>query len=135
MAMDAATIERLLPRGAAAVVVIPGLGALGQRLKGLQSLKVANFAAQLEGSANAQQWADAVVAQLGVDVRSTEALAAAGVDGARGAGVAAMLDGSLFLVLPVKDEAKLAAVLAGLAKQRLGVLKQHLAPGSVVVRP
>ena len=33
-------VERLLPRGSLAVVVVPDVRALGERLKGLESLKV-----------------------------------------------------------------------------------------------
>ena len=119
---SASTVERVLPRGAVAVLVIPDLAALGDRLKGLENLKVAAFSAQLQGFTDAHQWADALVQQLGVDVRSKEALERAGLDSGRGAGVAAMIDGSVFVALPVKDEAKLAAVLQQLAKQRLGAL-------------
>jgi hypothetical protein len=114
------SVERVLPRGAAVVMVVPDVGALGDRLRGLEGLKVAGFSAQLQGFTDAHQWADALVQQLGVDVRSKEALEKAGVDPSRSAGVAATLDGTVFVALPLKDEAKLAAALALLAKQRLG---------------
>lgn len=113
-------VERVLPRGAIAVLVVPDVASLGERLKGLESLKVAGFSAQLSGFADAHQWADALVQQLGIDVRSKEALAQAGVDPSGSAGVAAMLDGGAFLVLPVKDEGKLKAMLQKLSLQRLG---------------
>ncbi len=116
----ASTVERVLPRGAVAVLLVPDLGALGERLKGLENLKVAAFSAQLQGFTDAHQWADALVQQLGVDLRSKQALENAGLDPSRGAGVAALLDGSAFLALPVKNEARLAEVLQQLAKQRLG---------------
>jgi hypothetical protein len=116
----AANLERVLPRGAAVMLVVPELATVGQRLHGLEELKVAAFLAQLQGFPDAHQWADALVQQLGIDVRSKDALEKAGVDASRGAGMVAMLDGASFLVLPVKDEAKLSAVLAQLSTQRLG---------------
>ncbi len=113
-------VERVLPRSAIAVLVVPNVQALGERLKGLESLKVAAFSAQLNGFTDAHQWADALVQQLGIDVRSKEALEKAGVDPSGAAGIAAMLDGTAFIVVPVKDEAKLAAVLKKLSMARLG---------------
>ena len=115
-----AGVERVLPRSAVAVAVIPSVQVLGERLKGLESLKVAAFSAQLNGFPDAHQWADALVQQLGIDVRSKEALEKAGVDPSGSAGFALLADESAFLVVPVKDEAKLAAVLQKLAAARLG---------------
>lgn len=127
-------VERVLPRGAVAVLVVPNVQALGERLKGLEALKVAAFSAQLNGFTDAHQWADALVQQLGIDVRSKEALEAAGVDPSGGAGLAATLDGSAILVVPVKDELKLAAVLKKLAAARLGATVAEDKPaGDVVV--
>lgn len=116
----AVPIEDVLPKGAVALVVVPKVHELGQRLAGLQTLKVAKFAAQLQGFGDGTRLVDATVAQLGLDVRSKEALSAAGVDPERGAGVAVMLDGTTVLVLPVGDEKKLEATLSKLAKARLG---------------
>ncbi len=113
-------IERLLPRGAVAVLVVPNVQALGERLQGLENLKVAGFSAQLNGFTDAHQWADAVVQQLGIDLRSKAALEKAGLDPSGSAAVVATLDGSVFLVLTVSDEAKVASVLQKLAGTRLG---------------
>ena len=117
---SATTVDRVLPRGAVAVLVAPDVAALGERLKGLENLKVAAFSAQLQGFTDAHQWADTLVQQLGVDVRSKEALEKSGIDPARGAGVAALLDGAAVVALPVKNEPKLQEVLLKLSKQRLG---------------
>jgi hypothetical protein len=119
-ATSAAGVERLLPRTTAGVLVIPNLQALGERLKGLESLKVAAFSAQLNGFKDGHEWADALVQQLGIDVRSKEALEKAGLDPAGGAGLVGMLDESIYLVVPVKDEAKLAGMLQKLSAARLG---------------
>ncbi len=116
----ASGVERVLPRAAVAVVVIPNVQVLGERLKGLENLKVAGFSAQLNGFTDAHQWADAVVQQLGIDLRSKEALEKAGLNPSGSAGVAATLDGLTYLVVPVNDEAKLASVLQKLSAARLG---------------
>ena len=75
-----AEVARFLPRAATAAVVVPDLGALGQKLTLLEGLKVASFAAQLQGMADAHEYASALMGQLGVDLRSREAIANAGID-------------------------------------------------------
>ena len=99
-------VERVLPRGAVGVVVIPALGAAGQKLRILEALKVTAFAAQLRGFDDGKGLADALVSELGIDVRSTQALEKAGVDPAGSAGVAALVTGHGYLALPVKDATK-----------------------------
>lgn len=113
-------VERLLPRGAVGVVVVPQLASAGQKLRVLEALKVMSFGAQLRGFDDSKAFADALVSELGVDVRSPEALEKAGVDGARSAAVAVLVTGHAYLALPVKDAGKLHATLEGLARQRLG---------------
>ena len=117
---SSAGIERVLPRGAVGVVVVPALASAGQKLKIIEALKVTAFAAQLKGFDDGKGFADALVSELGVDVRSTEALEKAGVDGTRAAAFAALVTGHAYLALPVKDEKKLHAALQALATQRLG---------------
>ena len=113
-------VERVLPRGAVGVVVVPSLAAAGQKLRILEALKVTAFAAQLKGFDDGKAFADALVSELGVDVRSAEALEKAGVDGSRAAAVAVLVTGHAYLALPVKNENKLHATLQALALQRLG---------------
>ncbi len=113
-------VERVLPRGAVGVVVVPALASAGQKLKIIEALKVTAFAAQLKGFDDGKAFADALVSELGVDVRSAEALEKAGVDGSRAAALAALITGHAYLALPVKDEKKLHAALQALATQRLG---------------
>lgn len=131
---SAAGIERVMPAKAGGLVVVPNLHALGERLAGLQNLKVAAFAAQLNGFKDAHEWADALVLQLGIDVRSKDALEKAGLDPVGAAGAFGLVDGSNFLVVPVKDEVKLVAVLQKLAAARLGAgVAQDTKQGDVTV--
>ena len=111
----------LLPRDAAAVVVIPDAGALGEKLARFQGLKLASFVAQLQGFASGEAYASAVMRQVGVDLRSRTAMEKAGIDPARGVGIV-MLPGGTggYAVVGVKDRGTLEATLAGLAKSRLG---------------
>lgn len=113
-------VERVLPKGALAVVVVPRLGDLGQRLTRLESLKAAGFVAQLQGFASGKGLVDVLMGQLGLDVRDAAAMAKAGVDGARPLGAAVLITTDVVLALPVADEAKLGATLERLAKARLG---------------
>ena len=113
-------VERVLPKGAVGVIVVPNVGAAGQKLKILEALKVAAFAAQLRGFADGKGFADALVNELGIDVRSAEALEKAGVDGSAAAGMAALATGHGYLALPVKDASKFHEKLKALAALRLG---------------
>lgn len=113
-------VERLMPKGAVGVVVVPSLDQLGQKLTLVQGFKVLSFVGQLRGFTSGKELGDALVNELGIDVRSTEALAKAGVDGARSAGVAGLITGHGYLALPVKNEKAFHAALEGLAKRRLG---------------
>jgi hypothetical protein len=113
-------IERVLPRNAVAVVVVPSLERAGAKLTLLEQVKVAGFVAPLQGFASAKAFADALVGQLGVDVRNPAELAKAGLDASRGLGAAVLLTGDVYLVLPVKDASALHARLEGLSYNRLG---------------
>jgi hypothetical protein len=110
---------RWLPAAAEGAVVVPDLGALGDRLRALEGLKVAGFAAQLQGFGTAQEWVGGFLGQVGLDLRSREALVAAGVDASRGAAAAWSPDGAV-LAVAVQDAAKLEALLGKLARSRLG---------------
>jgi hypothetical protein len=127
-------VERVLPRGAVAVVVVPNLAAAGQKLTLVEALKVSRFAAQLQGFADGKALVDALVAQVGIDVRSAQALEAAGVDGTKAAGLAALVTGQLVLALPLADEKKFAGLIEQLAYRRLsaGALA-HVSVGASTV--
>jgi len=113
-------VERVLPKGAVGVVVVPSVEALGKKLAILEALKVTGFVAQLQGFGDGKAYADALVNELGVDLRSKEALERAGVDGARAMGAAVLITGQAYLALPVKDAAKLHTALETLSSRRLG---------------
>ena len=117
---SATGIERVLPKGAVGVVIVPALANAGQKLQIIEALKVTAFAAQLKGFDDGKAFADALVSELGIDVRSAEALEKAGVDGTRSAAIAALVTGHAYVALPVKDEKKLHAALQTLATRRLG---------------
>lgn len=114
------SVERVLPRGAVGVVVVPRLASLGKKLGILENLKVTGFVAQLQGFADGKGFVDALVGQLGVDLRSEQALEAAGLDGKRAAAVAGLVTGHAYLVLPVKDAAQFHRTVEALAAKRLG---------------
>lgn len=115
-----APVERWLPRGAVGVVVAPSVAGLGARLAALEHFKVVGFLAPTQGFPDAKAFADALVGQLGVDLRKAEALEQAGLDANRGLGVVALVTAQVYLVLPVKDAAKFEATFASLAQKRLG---------------
>jgi hypothetical protein len=117
---SAQPVERVLPAGAVGAVIVPQLASAGQKLKLIEALKVTGFAAQLQGFGDGKALADALVQEVGIDVRSPEALEKAGVDGSRAAGVAALISGQVYLALPVKDPQKFHGVLEQLAHRRLG---------------
>lgn len=113
-------VERVVPKGAVGVVLVPSLASAGQKLKILEALKVTGFVAQLQGFGDGKAFADALVGELGIDVRSAEALEKAGLDGARAAAVFATISSDAFLALPVKDEKRFHGILEHLAHRRLG---------------
>ena len=118
-------LEHLLPPDADLLVVLQDLQKLGTKVTQLQGLKVISFAAQLQGLPTGANFASALFAQVGIDPRSKESLEAAGIDPAKGAGFAlrsATQQGYSqgYSVVGVKDEGKLRAFLARLARNRLG---------------
>ena len=116
----AVPLEAMLPRHSVGVLIAPNAATAGEKVRVLEGLKVASFVAQLQGFGDAHGWSDALFAQLGFDVRSAPALEKAGLDPARGLAVAMTLEGFPFLVLPVKDEARLKDTLTHLAASRFG---------------
>ena len=115
-----APILRRLPRGTGAVALAPDTLALGQALRVVQDLKVVAFAAQFRGFGSAGELADALVGQVGVDIRSAEALDKAGVDPKKGLAVVFDQTGQGWVVLGVKSEGRLHATLQTLATDKLG---------------
>jgi hypothetical protein len=108
-----------LPSDAEGTLWVPDLGVLGARLRALESLKVASFAAQLQGHASGQAWVGAFLGQVGLDLRVPEDLAAAGLDPGRGAGAAWTRAGP-YVVVAVRDAQAWRAFVQRLATSRLG---------------
>jgi hypothetical protein len=132
-----AGVERVLPAGANAVVIIPKVAGLGDKLKLLEGLKVANFAAQAQNFESAHALLDALLSDFGIDPRSREQLKKIGVAADGSAGVAMMDDGDLAVVaIPIEDEGRVAAFLRTFAANRLGAtaLEQRVEGGVTVHR-
>lgn len=117
---SAGEVTRFLPADAELLVVVQSAAALGQRVSVLEGLKVASFAAQLQGMPDAHAYGSALMGELGVDLRSAEAIAEAGIDPHRPLGVAFLSDQSSFAVIPLKEEKKLREKLRAFAQHRLG---------------
>ncbi|MCK8497159.1 hypothetical protein [Myxococcus fulvus] len=120
VAPSASGPARYLPRDAQASVVIHDLGALGEKLARFQHLKVASFAAQLQSFSSAEGYVNAVMRQMGVDLRSRQAMEAAGLAPEKGAGAAFLGESRAVSVVGVKDAQKLEETFAGFARTRLG---------------
>lgn len=123
----AAGPARYLPRDAHAAVVIDDLGALGEKLARFQNLKVASFAAQLQNFSSAEGYVNAVMRQVGVDLRSRQALEAAGIAPARGAGAAFLGENRAISILGVKDADTFQETFAKFARTRLGATETQKA--------
>ncbi|NMO21316.1 hypothetical protein HPC49_32775 [Pyxidicoccus fallax] len=117
---SAAGPARYLPRDARAAVVINDLGALGEKLARFQNLKVASFAAQMQNFPTAEGYVSAVMKQVGVDLRSRQALETAGIDPGRGAGAAFLGGNRAVSIVGVKDADKLTETFGNFARTRLG---------------
>ncbi len=126
---------RYLPRSARAAVVIPDVGALGEKLARLQRLKIANFAAQLQNAQSAEGFVSGIMRQVGVDLRSAQAMEAAGLQPSRGAGLALLANNQVVSVLGMKDEKALTETFAKLARERLGAptRAEEKVPGGTLV--
>lgn len=129
------TPARFLPRAAQASLVVPDLGALGEKLARFQNLKLANFVAQLQNATSAESYVSSIMRQVGVDLRSRQAMEAAGIDPARGAGAAFLGGNQAFSVLGVKDEKTLRDTFSKLARDRLGASQsaEQKVPGGTLV--
>ncbi|MFP2931294.1 hypothetical protein ACLESO_40120 [Pyxidicoccus sp. 3LG] len=120
----AAGPARYLPRDAQAAVVINDLGALGEKLARFQNLKVASFAAQLQNFSSAEGYVSAVMKQVGVDLRSRQALEAAGIAPGKGAGAAFLGGNRAISIVGTKDADKLQETFGNFARTRLGASEQ-----------
>lgn len=116
-------LTALLDREAKAVVLVPALGALGEKLAILEGLKVVTFAAQLQGFRDGKEYFSTLAGQLGVDLRSPQALKEGGVDPSRGLAVVVGEGDQAYSVVGVSDEGKFAALVARIAENRLGAAK------------
>lgn len=117
-----AGVERVLPAGANAYVIVPSVEKLGQKLVLVENLKVASFAVQAAGFENAKAYVDQLVAELGIDLRSKEQLDRIGIDPSGAAGVAIIDDdGTALVALPIKHEGRIGAFIRTFSANRLGV--------------
>lgn len=127
--------ERFLPEGVRVAVVVPEAGRAARQLAALHAT-LASF----PGGADVAAGRGALSAQLGLDPLHPDGLRDAGLDAARGAAVALLpraprpegSRGVALLVLPVRDEARLEALLARLARERLGAELRALEPRGAV---
>lgn len=119
-AAKATEVGRMMPSASAAVVIVPSVKTLGDRLRVLESLKVAAFLGQLQGFDSGKALGDALVGQLGIDVRDAAAMKSAGLDADRAMGVVVLQGGEIVLVLPVSDEGAFHATLERISTQRFG---------------
>ena len=128
-------LAELLPANADTVVMLPDLAVLGLKLAQVQKLKLAGFVAQLQGFSTGEEAVNALVANAGVDFRSSESMKEAGLAPERGLGVARFADGSGYAVVGVSSEEKLLKLLQNLARTRLGATQKstHAENGLTVV--
>lgn len=119
-APGAAGIHRRIPQGIAAVVIAPDALALGEAVKVVQGLKAASFFAALQGFGSAQEYADALIRQVGIDIRSANALEKAGVDPKKGLAVVVTQGGDSWLIIGAEQPTRVGATLRTLATERLG---------------
>jgi hypothetical protein len=115
-----ADIVSVVPKGAVVVAVAPSLAALGAKLEMLQRLKVAQFASQLQGFGSAAAFGDALMQQIGFDLRDPKALTKAGLDAQRPMAVFVTANMHTYVVLPVLDETQFFAALKSVSARRLG---------------
>lgn len=112
-----------LPQEAQALVVVPNLHSLGEKWALLEKRKVASLAAQLNGFKTAAEYSQALMKQLGVDVRSREAMEQAGLWADAPLAFVLLENGQNYLVIYVKKEAAFRAFLGDVAQKRLAAGK------------
>ena len=104
-----------MPARVQAALVLPAAGRAARELAALQAM-LSGF----PGAGDAAELRGAVAAQLGFDPLDPDALDRAGFDPGRGAVLALVPDDVKLLVLPVGDAPRVEALLARLARERLG---------------
>lgn len=110
-----------VPRDAQLVVLVPQIGTLGSKLTVLENLKAANLAAQLNGFATAKEYSSALMGQIGVDLRSSEALEKIGLSGKSALAFAVTKDGDRSLAfVQVKAEKPFLEFVKTMANSRMG---------------
>lgn len=113
-------IDRHLPRSAEAVVVVPDVAVLGEKLKILQRLQIATFLAQLQGFGSAEQFVSSIMSQVGIDLRKREEMEKIGLAPDKGLAVVIRPDDTAYAVIAVKDPSTFEKAIAHVAKARLG---------------
>ncbi len=120
--LDLSELARRLPGQAKITLLIPKLGSFGEKLKRLEQLKAASLAAQLQGFDSSSEYVTAITNQIGMDFRSSSEIARTGIDPDQGFGVAVVPNGSVAIVVAVKDPAKLREAVANYARDHWGTV-------------
>jgi len=119
--------ERFVPSSVSGALIVPRLEEASRQAAALHATLAA-----LPGAGELGQLRSALGAQLSVDLLDPASLTGAGLDVARGLAVAELAPaaggeaGLPLLVLPVADPAKLEALLARLARDRLGAAEKGM---------
>jgi hypothetical protein len=121
--------ERFLPADAPVAVIVPRL-----RTAQEQAAPLLRTVLSFPAAADLGEKLAAVRSQLGFDPLDARALQEAGVDPGRGAGLALSAREPPLLVLPVADAGKLEALVARIARDRLGAGRRgHVSVGGASV--
>ncbi len=116
----AGPLSRVVPRAADAVILVPNVGRVGEKLTALQKLELVDFVAPTLGATSGRALVDGLVRQVGIDPRSREDLEKAGLDSGGGAAVVVLPEDVVYLVVPVKDATAFQERIAQLAKRVAG---------------
>lgn len=99
-------VARWFPKDVRTAVLVPSLEPIGEAVKVVESMKAASLASSLRGFDNAKGWSDALVAELGFDIRDPKAVEEAGIDSKRGLGAALLANRATVAVVAVNDADK-----------------------------
>jgi hypothetical protein len=120
----AVPLLQVLPRDAEAVAVAPDVGKLGEKVQRLQRLKVVGFLAQLQGFPTVDDLMTALMAGLGVDLRSDVAMRQVGMDPERGWALVVKDASHAYVAVAVHDQKRFVDAVASLAQSRLGAVQR-----------